>query len=185
MVKQLLICNGFPVQFINRQFKNFMSKKVNRELPLPSFGPEKRQVFLFLPYCGINSIKLKRQLERLINAISPWSKLCVVFKPIYRLKSLSKLKSNIPLLNKSNVIYQVNCSECKEFYVGLTTRRVHKHLDEHRKREYCSIFRHSFETDHRVDLILGDLLQSLFSVVSAPDNIVQSKLVSLTKMAGF
>ena len=77
-VKQLLICNGFPVQFINRQFKNFMSKKVNRELPLPSFGPEKRQVFLFLPYCGINSIKLKRQLARLINAISPWSKLCVV-----------------------------------------------------------------------------------------------------------
>ena len=36
-----------------------------------------------------------------------------------------------------------------------------------------------------IDLILGDLLQSLFSVVSAPDNIVQSKLVSLTKMAGF
>ena len=150
-VKQLLICNGFPVQFINRQFKNFMSKKVNRELLLPSFGPEKRQVFLFLPYCGINSIKLKRQLERLINAISPWSKLCVVFKPIYRLKSLSKLKSNIPLLNRSNVIYQVNCSKCKEFYIGLTTRRVHKRFNEHRKREYCSIFRHSFETDHSID----------------------------------
>ena len=159
-VKQLLICNGFPVQFINRQFKNFMSKKVNRELPLPSFGPEKRQVFLFLPYCGINSIKLKRQLERLINAISPWSKLCVVFKPIYRLKSLSKLKSNIPLLNRSNVIYQVNCSECKEFYIGLTTRRVHKRLDEHRKREYCSIFRHSFETDHSIDFTNPKILSS-------------------------
>ena len=69
-----------------------MSKKVNRELPLPSFGHEKKQVFLFLPYCGINSIKSKRQLERLINAISPWSKFCVVLKPTYRLKSLSKLK---------------------------------------------------------------------------------------------
>ena len=36
-----------------------------------------------------------------------------------------------------------------------------------------------------IDLILGDLLQSLFSVVdlSAPDNIVQSKLVSVTKTA--
>ena len=32
-----------------------------------------------------------------------------------------------------------------------------------------------------IDVILGDLLQSVFSVVSAPDNIVQSKLVSLTK----
>ena len=36
-----------------------------------------------------------------------------------------------------------------------------------------------------IDLILGDLLQSVFSVVSALDNIVQSKLVSLTKTAGF
>ena len=36
-----------------------------------------------------------------------------------------------------------------------------------------------------IDLILGDLLQSVFFVVSAPDNIVQSKLVSLTNMAGF
>ena len=36
-----------------------------------------------------------------------------------------------------------------------------------------------------IDLILGDLLQSVFFVVSAPDNIVQSRLVSVTKMAGF
>ena len=36
-----------------------------------------------------------------------------------------------------------------------------------------------------IDLILGDLLQSVFFVVSAPDNIVQSRLVYVTKMAGF
>ena len=36
-----------------------------------------------------------------------------------------------------------------------------------------------------IDLILGDLLQSVFFVVTAPDNIVQSRLVSVTKMAGF
>ena len=35
------------------------------------------------------------------------------------------------------------------------------------------------------DLILGDLLKSVFSVVSAPDNTVQSKLVSLINVAGF
>ena len=36
-----------------------------------------------------------------------------------------------------------------------------------------------------IDLILGDLSQSVFSVVSAPDNIVQSELVSITNTAGF
>ena len=37
----------------------------------------------------------------------------------------------------------------------------------------------------KIDLILRDLLQMVFSVVSSLDNIVQSKLVSLTKTAGF
>ena len=41
------------------------------------------------------------------------------------------------------------------------------------------------KNNHSIELILGDLLQSVFSVVSAPDNTVQSKLVSLTKTAGF
>ena len=35
------------------------------------------------------------------------------------------------------------------------------------------------------DPIFRDLLESVFSVVSAPDNNVQSKLDSLTKVAGF
>ena len=41
------------------------------------------------------------------------------------------------------------------------------------------------EEKKRIDLILGDLLQPVFSVVSAPDNTVQSKLVSLINVAGF
>ena len=40
-------------------------------------------------------------------------------------------------------------------------------------------------TQNIIDLILGDLLQSVFSVESALDHIVQSKLVSLTKTTGF
>ena len=42
------------------------------------------------------------------------------------------------------------------------------------------------EIEHSpLDPILGDLLESVFSVVSAPDNNVQSKLVSLTRTAVF
>ena len=75
-VKQLLVCNGFPVQFFNRQFKNFMSKKVNRE------GVS------FLPYFGVNSIKLKRQLERLINAISPLENIALYLDTLLKLTTV-------------------------------------------------------------------------------------------------
>ena len=107
--------------------------------------------------CDYQSLH-KTTTEKIDQCYLPWSKLCVVLKPIYRLKSLSKLKSNILLLNKTNVVHQVNCSECKEFYIDLTTRRVHKGLNEHKKREYCSIFRHSFETDHRIDFTKPKIL---------------------------
>ena len=59
-----------------------------------------------------------------------------IFKPVSRLSCLSKLKSTVSVLNRSNVIYKINCVECPEFYIGLTTRRLHKRLHEHKTREY-------------------------------------------------
>ena len=66
-------------------------------------------------------------------------------------KKLSKLKETVPILNRSNVIYKINCSYCNDFYVGLTTRRLHKRLDEHKKREFCSVYKHNSQKDHIID----------------------------------
>ena len=85
----------------------------------------RKYCFYCLPFCGINSYKLKRQLERIIEKIAPWAKLNIIFRPYFRLKILSNLKSPVPLLNKSNVVYKINCIECNEFYIGMTKRRVH------------------------------------------------------------
>ena len=63
----------------------------------------------------------------------------------------SKLKQTVPILNRSNVINKINCSSCNGFYVGLTTRRLHKRLDEHKKREFCSVHRHNSQKDHIID----------------------------------
>ena len=61
------------------------------------------------------------------------------------------MKSPIPVLNKSNVIYQINCLECQEFYVGLTTRRLCKRLCEHKNRNYSAIYKHSSYADHKIN----------------------------------
>ena len=65
--------------------------------------------------------------------VAPWTKLNIVFKPVLRLKALSKLKSAAQTLNQSNVVYRINCTDCNNFYIGLTTRRLHKRLQEHKK----------------------------------------------------
>ena len=139
-IKQLLTANGFPYHIINKLLKRFLKSKSTNSISLPKFGPERKPVFLFLPFCGNNSLKLKRQLERLMNNIAPWTKLYAIFKPSNKFQKLSKLKETVPILNRSNVIYKINCSSCNDFYVGLTTRRLHKRLDEHKKREFCSVY---------------------------------------------
>ena len=97
------------------------------------------------------SLKLGRQLNRLMTKIAPGIDLNIVYKATNRLKAISKLKSPIPTLNKSNVIYQINCLGCQEFYIGLTTRRLCKRIYEHKKRNYSAIYKHSSDADHEIN----------------------------------
>ena len=52
-------------------------------------------------------------------------------------------------------------------------------------KDICESNDRKLNLKNAIDPVLGDQLESVFSVVSAPDNTVQSKLVSLTKKAGF
>ena len=149
--------NGFPVRFLNRHIRKFLDTKHINISKSYVHGPEKRPIFLSLPYCGENSVKLSRQLNRLLAKLTPWAKLNIVFKPVARLNVISKLKSVIPKLNRSNVVYKINCQDCNEFYIGLTTRRLHKRLNEHKKRTYCALYKHA-ETGHVLDFVNPEII---------------------------
>ena len=157
IIKEILMSNGFPVRFLNRHIRNFLDTKHINISKSYVYGPEKRPIFLSLPYCGENSVKLSRQLNRLLAKLAPWAKLNIVFKPVARLNVISKLKSVIPKLNRSNVVYKINCQDCNEFYIGLTTRRLHKRLNEHKKRTYCALYKHA-ETGHVLDFVNPEII---------------------------
>ena len=157
IIKEILMSNGFPVRFLNRHIRKFLDTKPINISKSYVYGPEKRPIFLSLPYCGENSVKLSRQLNRLLAKLTPWAKLNIVFKPVARLNVISKLKSVIPKLNRSNVVYKINCQDCNEFYIGLTTRRLHKRLNEHKKRTYCALYKHA-ETGHVLDFVNPEII---------------------------
>ena len=66
-------------------------------------------------------------------------------------QKLSKLKCQLPVTKSSHVIYKVNCSESKEFYLGLSNRRLETRLHEHFTNENSALYRHSFLTDHVIN----------------------------------
>ena len=51
----------------------------------------------------------------------------------------------------SHLIYHISCSECDEFYIGLTNRRLKTRINEHKTNENSALFRHSFLTDHVIN----------------------------------
>ena len=103
---------------------------------------------------------MRRQLLRMYSVVFPCVNLKIVFKPVYKLSCVSKLKSQYPLLSSSNVIYKVNCASCNEFYVGLTTRRLEQRLKEHSSSENSALFRHAMDTGHTIDICNPEVLAS-------------------------
>ena len=152
-----LKCNGYPGNFVEGCINRFLSKRYNNDTGT-RFGPEGKCVYLCLPYMGLHSDKVGRQLKRLVSAIAPWMKLCLFFKPSFKLSTLSKLKSPFPLLSESNVVYKVDCFDCDTFYIGMTTRRLRQRMKEHSDNSCSALFRHAVETKHIVDYMSPTVL---------------------------
>ena len=70
------------------------------------------------------------------------------------------MKSLVPVLNKSNVIYRINCADCQEFYVGLTTRRLHRRIEEHKKSKQSAIYYDASDTGHNINFNNPEILKS-------------------------
>ena len=104
--------------------------------------------------------------------VAPWVELCIVFKPIFKLACLSKLKDQLATKAKSHLVYKVNCTQCKDFYIGMTCRRLEDRLSEHASSDASALFRHTAETGHVIGYDVPEIL--------AMDNIKSRLLVKET-----
>ena len=103
------------------------------------------------PFIGDQSVNLNRQLQRLVKSIAPWIKLSVVFRPVFKLSVLSKLKCVIPILSSSNVVYMIKCKDCAEFYIGKTYRRLSQRIKEHSNSDASALTKHAILMNHTID----------------------------------
>ena len=74
-VKSVLVKNVYPQNFINSLFTKFLQSKYTDDIKYPVFGPQKKPIYISLPYCGLQSQKLARQLKRIYSKIAPWTNL--------------------------------------------------------------------------------------------------------------
>ena len=109
-----------------------------------------------LPYFNDKATKFGRQLTKLVSDAYPDVNLRVMFKAPREIGNLFRFKDLIPKMNRSMVIYKINCHDCDSFYIGETKRHLITRIDEHRtdkgKGDYkSSVYDHSVVHKHLID----------------------------------
>ena len=88
---------------------------------------------LVLPYLGVQSKIVTKQLKTCINKFYGCIDLRVIFQSARRIKSFFPYKDLINRSQMSKVVYKASCWDCQDFYIGKTKRRLHDRKTEHFK----------------------------------------------------
>ena len=147
-IKKLMSWNGFPKYTCNKIIKNLIDKYKNDTTRNVVEDDENvSKVFVRLPYCGAIG---ERLIRKCISRITRQLSAKVQFKVFYKTSKISdfvSVKDPIPLGQKNDVIYQIQCPGCLGFYIGKTSCCVEKRMHEHAEKEEQPMFQHLEECE--------------------------------------
>ena len=112
--------NGYPEKFFDKIVRSFLNK-IFEKAPTELIAP-KRVVIFSLPYTGLHSIQIRKQIIKLFSSAYPHIQLRCIFRPVQRLSSFFQFKDRIPLGLRSRVVYKFKCQCCDALYFGETIR---------------------------------------------------------------
>ena len=110
----------------------------------------KLPVLILLPYLGVYSVRLKKNLNQFLGKIYPHIEFKFVFQPAKRIGSFFPFKDRAPSHVHSSVVYKFSCSSCKATYYGKTSRhfivRCREHLGVTKKGKVSKVLPRPSET---------------------------------------
>ena len=75
-------------------------------------------------------------------------------------------------MSRSGVVYRIQCCDCDDFYVGMTTRRLAQRVHEHSEDSKSALQEHFNSTKHSInfegtDILCADSIRSRLFVKEA------------------
>ena len=128
-----LVKNGFPRDFVLRCVDRVLSKfHIGRGAKDRELGPEKKVISVFLPYLGLMSLVVKRELSSVIKKFYPGVELKVSFRRGFKIKDMFVRKDRFPLSCRSGVVYYTQCDKCgpSAAYIGKTINTVYERFHQ-------------------------------------------------------
>ena len=128
-LKNIWIKNEYPSHFIDYAVKIFLDKVFLKKCDIQT--AEKKEIRILLPYMGIESLKLKQKLGKIVHSTFPYCKLQVIFHSKQTIGSFFRFKDRLPQNLRSLVLYKFTCVNCNVDYYGKTKRQFEVRANEH------------------------------------------------------
>ena len=153
--------NGYPRGIISYNMNDVVNKHQNK--PKDMITVPKKEIFIVLPYLGIQSKIVTQQLKSCIYKFYGCFNLKIIFRNTRRIKSFFPYKDKLNRSLKSKVVYKASCWDCNDYYIGKTKRRLHDRKTEHFKAltnnsHSSAIADHMTQTGHRIKWDHFDIL---------------------------
>ena len=126
--------NGFPVRMVSNNINQFLSKIY--EPPVKFLTVEKLRKYIVLPYFGVQSEKLKRDLRASLAKFYPYLDGNIILINPLTTGSFFRYKDRIPFACQSSVVYSFCCASCDASYIGSTKRSLHCRVEQHIGRSH-------------------------------------------------
>ena len=125
------LSNGFPQYLVNEVISNCLNKKLS-----PGLSEMRRETqktyYLKLPYYGHLSLKIRKELTKLLKENYPDHVFRFIFTNSLTISYFFKYKDSIPFHLTPNVVYGYTCSSCKTRYIGETKGNISYYFAEHK-----------------------------------------------------
>ena len=156
----LLSRNGYPWGVTITYNMNDVVTRDRNEPKDPITTVPRRDVFIVLPYLGLQGEFITKQLKSCIYKFYRCINLKKIFRNTHRIISLFPHKDRRNSSLKSKIVYKASCWDCDEFYISKTKRQLPDRKTKHFKAltkscQASAIADHI--TDHFEILITGSL----------------------------
>ena len=130
-LKSILLFNGYPQRFIDICVKKFLLKIHNKDVIENEKEDDKTILTLSLPFLGNMSLKMKKNLNKIIKENIPNCKFRIIFSSKRRIRNYFQFKDKIPYDLQSHLVYKIMCDKCNLVYYGLCERHSKVRFFDH------------------------------------------------------
>ena len=135
-IKTMLKTNGYPTTFVENTIDDYMNSASNdgkytevTKDSIPDDADALKPVYFVVPYVGKASEKLQRRVGQEMREHGIHLRAA---NKTTKVGSYFSLKTNIPKLFKTDVVYQFRCPEDQDcHYIGETQRQFYKRIMDH------------------------------------------------------